>query len=221
MLAIDRYNGAPSIERLGRLLAEQTIKALESRNINGCYFGTKEEAAQAVMGMIPEGSSVGFGGSVTLHELGLYERILKGPYQSFNRFDATLSGSQILEVQRNALLADVFLSGTNAVTSDGRLVNIDGTGNRVAALLFGPRKVIVVSGVNKIVHGLENAIGRVKERACPLNADRLGLKTPCSLTGACHECSSGQRMCNLLTVIEGQKDPGRFTVVLVGENLGF
>lgn len=221
MLTIDRYNGTPAVKRLGRLLAEQTIKALQSRNMNGLYFGTKEEAAQAVMDMIPEGSSVGFGGSVTLHELGLYERILKGPYQSFNRFDSTLTGPQRLEVQRHALLADVFLSGTNAITSDGRLINIDGTGNRVAALLFGPRRVIVACGVNKIVHGLESAISRVKEHACPLNGDRLGLKTPCSLTGSCHECHHEQRMCNLLTIIEGQKDPGRFTVVFVGENLGF
>lgn len=221
MLTIDQYNGTPAVKRFGRLLAEQTIKALESRNIRGRYFDTKEEAAQAVMDMIPEGSSVGFGGSVTLHEMGLYEKILKGPYQSFNRFDSTLTEPQMLEVQRNALLADVFLSGTNAITSDGCLVNIDGRGNRVAAMLFGPRQVIVACGVNKIVHGLENAIMRVKERACPLNADRLGLKTPCSITGSCHECYHEQRMCNLLTVIEGQKDPRRFTVVFAGENLGF
>lgn len=221
MLTIDQYNGAPAIKRLGRLLAEQTIEHLASRNMSGYYYDTKEDAANAVMEMLPKGASVGFGGSVTLHSLGLYQRILDGPYNSYNRFDSTLSGPQIMEVQREALLADVFLSGTNAITSDGRLVNIDSRGNRVAALLFGPRKVIVVCGVNKIVHGLDNAIKRVKEIACPLNADRLGLKTPCSATGSCHECHSAQRMCNFLTVIEGQQDPKRLTVVFVGEALGF
>lgn len=221
MLTIDQYNGAPAVKRLGKLLAEQTIKALASRNIGGYYYDTKEDAAHAVMEMLPEGASIGFGGSVTLQALGLYQRILDGPYKSFNRFDSTLTGPQMMEVQRAALLADVFLSGTNAITSDGRLVNIDGRGNRVAALLFGPRKVIVVCGVNKIVQGLDNAISRVKEIACPLNADRLGLATPCSTTGSCHECHSAQRMCNFLTVIEGQQDPKRFTVVFVGETIGF
>ncbi|MDI6870090.1 MAG: lactate utilization protein [Bacillota bacterium] len=222
MLTINQYDGTPAIAWYRRTLAQKTIDALAKRNITGLYFESGREAAEAVLAMIPAQATVGFGGSVTLHSLGLYQQILEGPYRSFNRFDSTLTGEQLLEVQRQALLADWFLTGTNAITLDGRLVNIDGRGNRVAALLFGPKRVVVVCGTNKIVPTLDDALERVKQVACPLNARRLGLRIPCGLTGVCHDCTrTDQRMCNLITIVEGQQDPTRMTVVLVGETLGF
>lgn len=215
------YNGAPALKQHGREMARKVIEGLTARGMKGLYYESKNEATEAVLGMIPEGATVGFGGSVTLHSLGIYNKLLAGPYQVLNRQDPSLTKDARIEVERRALTADYFVSGTNAITLDGRLVNIDGHGNRVAALLFGPKKVIIVCGVNKIVQTLEEAIQRVRQVACPLNAVRLGVKAQCVSNGSCSDCQGAQRLCRLVTVIEGQDDPERITVVLVGECLGF
>lgn len=221
MYNVDQYDGTVALKEYGRTIAERTIKGLAARGIKGVYFESKEEAAEAVIKMIPDGATVGLGGSVTLRSTGLYDKILGGGYRVFNRYDPSLTQDERVEVERKALLADWFVSGTNAVTIDGQLVNADGHGNRVAALLFGPKKVIVVCGVNKIVRNLDEAILRIKQVATPLNAVRLGARTPCAITGSCAECRGAQRMCRLVTIIEAQENPERITVVFVGEHLGF
>lgn len=221
MLTIDKYEGGEARAWYARAMAEKVCEGLAARRIRGVYAPGRREARETVLGMIPEGASIGFGGSVTVHELGLYETLINGPYRACNRYDASLSREERFEVERRALSADVFLCGANAITLDGRLVNIDGHGNRVAGLFFGPRKVIVVCGVNKIAASIEEAEARVRRIACPLNARRLNLKTPCAADGLCHDCRGGQRICNLLAVVEGQEDPERMTVVLVGEAMGF
>jgi hypothetical protein len=221
MLTINQYEGERALAWQARTLAEKTIAGLASRRIKGLYFPSRGEAREAVLKMIPAGATVGFGGSVTLQTLGLYQAVLDGPYQAFNRYDSELTKEEKFEVERKALTADFFLSGVNAVTLDGRMVNVDGNGNRVAAMLFGPRKVIAVTGVNKIVANLDEAMERLRRTASPLNCARLNRETPCVVTGYCHNCHGAQSICNLTTIIEGQFDPERFTVVFIGESLGF
>lgn len=131
-----------------------------------------------------------------------------------------LTPEQVFHLRRETLLCDVFLCSTNAITRDGKLVNIDGIGNRLAALTFGPRKVIVVAGVNKIAKDVEQALERVRDYAAPLHARRRAHKTPCVRTGACSDCRSPDRICCVTTIVEFQKEKDRMTVILVGEDLG-
>ena len=201
------------------------LKNLKKRNIEGYYAETSEEARRIALSMVEEGSVVSWGGSKTLDDTGLRQELFElekagkitiiDPYSQKDPDDS-------YEARRQGLLADVYFLSTNAITIDGELANIDATGNRVAALTFGPKKVIVVAGLNKMTDNLEDAIKRVKEVACPKNAERLGKKTPCALTGHCCDCLlPTETICATIVTTRFNLNPGRINVILVNEDLGF
>jgi L-lactate utilization protein LutB len=203
-------------------LAQETIKALEKNNIWACYVETAEEARKKVISLIPEGSKVGHGGSLTLQQLGIMEVLRKGNYNFIDRSIPEISEDQKYMLRRESLLADVFLMSTNALTREGQLVNLDGSGNRVAALIFGPPKVIVIAGINKIVANIETAVDRIKNYVAPIHAKRGDRDLPCAKEGKCVDCHAPKRFCNALVIIEHQylKNKDRIMVIIVGEELG-
>ncbi len=205
--------------RLGNLK-----EALESNNFEVFIADNAREAGRVVMDKIlPKlaPKSISWGGSMTFVVSELYD-MLKGypKAEILDTFDKSLSPEDSLERRRQALLVDLFITGTNAVTRSGELVNLDMIGNRVAGITFGPRNVVVMVGRNKVVEDLEAAIERIKEYAAPVNAMRLNKKTPCAKTGICEECKSPERICNSWTITEKSFPKGRIKVVLVNENLG-
>lgn len=205
-----------------RTLAEQVLAAFEWRKINGCYAPTRASALTQVMDLVPPGSTVSQGGSITLDQCGIRDALRKRTDITFiDPYDPGIPREQQLENRRRGLLADVFITGANAITRDGILVNRDGMGNRVAALSFGPKRVIVVAGLNKIVDDIESAITRIDQVAAPMNCERLERDTPCRETLRCHDCTSSERICSVTTIIERQADPDRMHVILVNDNLGF
>ena len=201
------------------------LKNFKKRNIEGYYVKTSEEARTIALSMVEEGSVVSWGGSKTLDDTGIREGLFELEKQGkitiidpYNQKDPDSN----YEARRQGLLADVYFLSANAVTTDGELANIDGTGNRVAALTFGPKKVIVVAGLNKMTDNLEEAIKRVKEVACPKNAERLGKKTPCALTGHCCDCLlPTETICSSIVTTRFSTKPGRVNVILINEDLGF
>jgi len=208
---------------------------LRTRNMEGSYFLGRGGAVAAVLAMIPSGLTVSRGDSVTLDEVGVIAALEeRGQNDIINPFVKDSSGADLLgedaqrQKMREALLADVFLTGTSAVTLDGKLVNVDGLGNRVAGMLFGPRKVIVVAGANKIVANVEAALERIREIAGPMDARRVhpgevGRELPCVRTGICSDCKHEERICNSTVIIQRSypSDRGRIHVVFVDENLGY
>ena len=199
---------------------QEVIAALRKRRMDATFVPNKDEALKSVLSLIPEGAKVGYGGSLTLDELGIKEALKKGNYQLIDRGRPGISEEELFLLRRESLLTDVFLCSANALTRDGKLVNIDGSGNRLAALTFGPKKVIVVAGVNKIVDNLERGLDRVRNYVTPLHACRRGWNLPCAKTGHCVDCRSPQRVCCTITVTEYQRVKDRLTVILIGETLG-
>jgi hypothetical protein len=203
-------------------VAEKIIKNLEKRRMAGSYSATSAQAKDEVLEMIPQGATVFRCGSMTAGGMGLWEAIAALPGVSLiDPYQPELSREEGLKLRRQGLTADVMVAGTNAITLDGRLVNLDGMGNRVAAMAFGPKKVILVVGMNKVAPDLESAIARVKHYAAPINNIRYGLKNPCVETGLCSDCRAPQRICNMWSIIEGHMIEGRIHVKLVGEFLGY
>lgn len=210
-----------NVKKANEAKIKTVIKNLEKRNITGHYCDTKEDAVQAIKSLIPEGSEVSWGGSATLDEIGIKTALADGNYKINDPMKAT-DPAEGLKLRKAALQADVFLSGLNAVTMDGEIVNIDGRGNRVSAILFGPDKVILIAGANKIVLDEKDAVDRIRNDACPPNALRLGLKTPCALTGMCQECLvKGNTICSHIVTTRFSMTEDRMHVVLVNETLGF
>ncbi len=199
---------------------ERTVKALRKNNFDAQFVAEAKDAAPAVFKMIPDGVTVGVGGSVTLSQIGFFEEAAKHAIKLLNPSVQQLSPEEFIRMRREILLADVFLSSSNAVTEDGKLFNIDGTGNRVGGMTFGPKKVILVCGANKIVRDITEAQKKVQERTAPMNAKRLALKTPCAETGECADCASPQRICNIYVVTARKPSRTDVTVLLVGEHLG-
>lgn len=204
------------VKKANKVKAETVIKNLEKRNMKGYYCETVEEARNLVLSMINDDDVVSWGGSVTIDQLEVKPHLKKvidreaAPPEDF------------IKVRREALLCDVFLTSTNAVTYDGELVNIDGMGNRVAAMCFGPNKVIVVAGVNKIAKDEKDAISRIKTEACPANCIRLSKNTPCAATGQCANClKTGETICSYTVTTRFSGIPDRIHVILVNENLGY
>ena len=200
-------------------LMANAIFALTQKGFPVHHARTIEDAKAIVLKMIPEGASVGFGGSVTVREMGLYET-LKDTGRSVHwhwKNDEPKPG-----VFTNAAAADVYLTSSNAITADGCLVNIDGTGNRVGAMIAGPKEVIVIAGSNKLVAGgIPQALARIKTVACPLNAQRLALNTPCGLQGKCDAANCEKGMCNVTSIIERPVGGHKITIVLVDEEAGY
>lgn len=200
--------------------AATVIKGLEKRGMEGYYFDTAAEAVEAVMAMIPAGSSVSWGGSVTLGESGMMSALQAAGLERIDRA-AGANPQEKKALERRAFSADYYFMSANAVTLDGELVNIDGNGNRVAALVYGPEHVMILAGMNKIAANVEDAVRRVHTSAAPPNAMRLGLSTPCSLTGVCKDCLSPDCICAHTVVTRFNRIKGRIKVFLIGETLGF
>ena len=203
-------------------LVQKTLKSLEKNNISSCYVETLKDACNKAISLIPKGSKVGYGGSLTLDQIRIKEILRKGDYNLLDRHLPNVTENEDIRLRRESLLADVFLMSTNALTMEGHLVNIDGTGNRVAALIYGPTKVIVIAGINKIVPDIETAIHRIKNYVSPIHARRRGRQLPCAKTGNCVNCNAPERFCYALAIIEHQKlkNKERITVIIVGEELG-
>jgi L-lactate utilization protein LutB len=204
------------------LKIKELMKVLEERKFGVAYAKDKDEARKIVMDMIPEGSTIAVGGSVTLNETGILDEIRSDKYKFIDRYN-TPNFEAMLEKYREGYHADVFVSSTNAITMEGQLVNIDCTGNRTSQIVFGPKKVIIVAGVNKIVENVEEGVKRAKSIA-PMNARRITHKTPCATDDCCtcSDCRSDVRVCNVTSIVEGcHYFPGRITIVLVPENLGY
>ena len=203
--------------------AETIIRNFKKRGIEGIYCDTGAEAVKAVCAMIPAGSLVGLGGSETVIESGLIDALRRMDIRLLDRYQEGVSKDEVNDMRRQGLLADIFICSSNAITADGKLVNEDGTGNRVAAMIYGPKKVIIIAGMNKIAPDLAAAIARVKNTAAPANSLRVGVETPCSKTGFCQDphCHPPHRICCQLVITEASMTPGRVTVVLVGEALGY
>jgi hypothetical protein len=203
-----------------RRTAEDVADVLNRRGFVARAFDEPRLATEYLFSLIPEGAKVGLGGSVTLDELGVVDRLRSGPWRLIDRYAASDWESR-MEAYREALSSDVFVTGVNAITRTGELVCIDCSGNRVAAMVFGPRRVVVVAGVNKVVEDLDEAFARLRKIA-PLNSRRLGHRTPCAETGRCSDCMTQQRMCNYTCIIhDGLKEKDRIHVILIAEDMGF
>ncbi len=198
---------------------ERTVHALKKNNFEALFVLDSKAAFDEVMKRIPDGATVSVGGSVTLRQVGLLEALGK---RKINFISPTQAKNieERLELTQKSFSSDVFLSSTNAVTEDGKLFNVDATGNRVGAMFIGPQKSIIIAGVNKIVKDVEAAQKRVKEWAAPQNAKRLGKKTPCVETGVCGDCSSPDRICNIYVTLAKKPSRSQVVVILVGEKLG-
>ena len=208
------------IKRNG-MLAQRVIKGLESRGMSGYYARSKEEALQMALSMIPEGSAVSKGGSMSVKEIGLSAALAEGNYRFTDRDNRGPDAEDPRAAALRAYDADVYLCSVNAVTEDGVLVNIDGNSNRVSALAFGPKKVILIVGMNKITPDVDSAMKRARNEAAPVNAQRFGLNTPCSKTGSCMDCKSPDTICCQFMITRYSRHPGRIHVILVNDSLGF
>ena len=193
-------------------------KRLTERGFLAEAAGSPEEAKALILQYIG-GRSVGIGGSATVRELGLYEALTERGNEVFWHWK--VEKPQVEETRIKAIGADVYLCSTNALTEDGRLVNIDGTGNRLAGMIYGPKTVILAVGRNKIVKDTDEAIARIKRDACPGNARRQGFQTPCALTGECHDCRPPARMCNVTAITEyPSRRHEAYRIILIDEDLG-
>ncbi len=203
------------------LIAKQVVESLNKNHFSAEFVSTKEAAVQAILNLIPENAVIGMGGSWTLQQIGITPLLEARGNKILNHNKPGLTPQEVLSFRHGQLSCDVFLSGTNAITLDGQLVNTDGIGNRVAAMIFGPKKTIIVAGTNKIVRDLDEAQSRIDLIAAPINCKRLNRKTPCVQTGQCMDCQSPERICNITTVLHKRPTLADFHIILVGEELGF
>lgn len=209
-----------------------TLKALEQNNMSAFYVDTKEAALKMALSFVNEGSTIAVGGSVTLNQIGLLDALRNGNYKFLDRYN-TSSSDEIRDIFQKSLLSDVYFSSANAITENGELYNVDGNCNRISAISFGPKSVVIIAGVNKIVKSLNDAVLRVKTVAAPLNCKRLNKNTYCKSFGECMSikqgkasdmtagCSSAERICRTYIVNGPQGTKGRIKVILVGEELGY
>lgn len=202
------------------LRGEQVVKALNSRNMEAFLVGTKEEALKKALELIPEGSSVGWGGSASIEEIGLKEAIKNGKYKVVDREEGS-SQEEAEKLMRDIFFCDYFLASSNAVSEDGVLVNVDGNSNRVAAICYGPKHVIMIIGMNKVAKSVEDAMSRARNTAAPLNAQRFDIDTPCKKTGCCYDCKKPDTVCCQILITRYSRHVGRIKVILVNEELGF
>ena len=202
-------------EKRGQIL----VKNLRSRHFDAYYCPDKAAALEKALELIPKGASVGWGGAMTCQQIGLMDAVNAGVYIALGRAECT-SPEEITALYKKCLTADVFLTGANALSIDGEMVNIDGTGNRMAAIVFGPESVIVVAGMNKVMDTLEDAVTRARTVAAPMNKQRFPNMTPCEVTGTCADCKSEGCICNQILITRHCRPAGRIKFILVGEELG-
>lgn len=207
---------ALAYEKRGQIL----VKNLQSRHFDAYYCANKEEALKKALELIPEGSSVGWGGAHSCEEIGLMKALHAGNYRPMDRSLAK-TPEEREQMMHDMLFADVFLTGANAMSLDGQMVNIDGTGNRVAAIIYGPKIVLVVAGMNKVVDTLDEAVRRARTVAAPMNNQRFDNDNPCSVTGTCGNCKNEKCICNQIVITRHCRPAGRIKFILVGEDLGF
>lgn len=209
-------------EKRNALLAEKLVGNLKQRHYEAFFCPTAQEAVEKITGMIPEGSSVTWGGSMTIRDMGMTKALHNKEGLDIWDRDLAPSREEAQEIYRRAFYADYYLSSVNAMSEDGEIVNIDGNGNRVAAITFGPKRVILVVGINKVAQNLDAAISRARSLAAPVNMMRFAdLNTPCKNDGMCHDCKSPDSICNYIQIMRNSHPVGRHIVVIVGEELGY
>lgn len=208
------------VKTRNNLLAEQIIKNLKSRNIEAFFVQTKDEALKKSLELIPENSSVSWGGSSSIEEIGLKEKIRNGKYIVFDREKAQTLEEKT-KIIHQGLTSDFFLASCNAISEDGILVNIDGLANRLAGICYGPKHVLFIVGINKIVKNIDDAISRARNISAPINAQRFDIDTPCKKTGCCYDCLSPDTICCQLLITRYSKIKDRMILILVNENLGY
>lgn len=200
---------------------KRTMENLEKNNMEAYLAKDTKELMNIIKNIIGEGETVAVGGSMTLFETKIIDYLRNGNYNFLDRYKEGLTRKEIKEVYRKSFFADSYLVSTNALTENGELYNVDGNGNRVAAMIYGPDKVIVIAGINKIVKNVDEAVNRTKNIAAPANAKRLNRNTPCTKIGYCMDCKSSDRICNEYTLIKRQGVKGRIKVIIVNEELGY
>lgn len=203
-------------EKRGQVL----VKNLKNRHFDAYYCPTREDALKKALELIPRGASIGWGGCVSAQEIGLMDAVRSGDYRPIDR-DKAATPQEREKLMKQSLTADVFLTGANALSLDGQMVNIDGTGNRLAGILYGPDMVLVIAGMNKVVATLEDAVTRARTVAAPMNKQRFPNQTPCEVTGVCADCKGESCICNQILITRHCRPAGRIRFLLVGEDLGF
>ena len=198
-----------------------TIEALKQNNMNGYFAKDNAELINKIKEIVKKGATVTSGGSMSLFEIGVMDHLRSGRYNFLDRNAEGVGPEDAIRIYKSAFTSDAYFTSSNAVTLDGELYNVDGNGNRVAAMLYGPEKVIVVCGVNKIVDDLEAAIQKNKQLTAPANAKRLNRNTPCAKTGYCMDCASKDRICNEYTLIRKQGNKDRIHVIFLNEEIGY
>ena len=200
--------------------AQVLVKNLKSRHFEAYYCPDSASALAKALELIPEGASVGWGGALSAQQIGLIDAVKSGNFAAIDR-DAATTPEERTQALKRCLTADVFLCGANALSLDGQMVNIDGTGNRVAAIAYGPDTILVIAGMNKVCDTLDDAVTRARTVAAPMNKQRFPFKTPCEVTGACADCKSEESICTQILITRNCRPAGRIKFVLVGEELGF
>jgi hypothetical protein len=204
-----------------QILGQTMIKNFKKRNIDAYYCNTSEEAVTLAMELMSAGGTVGMGGTETVKETGLLDAVKVNPNLTFLDRSLATTAEKKKEIYRNSFFCDYYLMSSNAITIDGELINIDGNGNRVACLIYGPDQVLILAGMNKVVDSVEAGLERIGTHAAPPNAARLGTKTPCGVLGHCGDCHSEDCMCCQIVVTRHSRQKGRIKVILIGEELGF
>lgn len=202
-------------------LLAKTVNELRKNQFQAEYFVERKDLVNTVFKLIPPGSTVGVGGSVSIRELKLVDYLRERGFILFDHWQEGLSTEEKKIIRKKQVHSHVFISGVNAITEKGEIVNMDGVGNRVASMIFGPEKVILVAGHNKIVKDLNEAINRIRNIAAPMNAKRLNLPLPCAEIGHCTDCTSDKRICRILTVIQRKPPETDIWVLLLKEKIGF
>ena len=210
---------ATPIEQYYKKRGEILVKNLKARHFDAWYCDTKAEALAKALELIPEGSSVGWGGAMSAQQIGLMTALHEGNYNSIDR-DLAKSPKEREQAMKDCMFADFFLTGANALSLDGQMVNIDGAGNRVSAIIYGPKNILVIAGMNKVMDDLDSTIQRARTVAAPMNKQRFEPNTPCAVTGSCADCKVEGCICNHIVVTRHCRPVGRIKFILVGESLG-
>ncbi len=198
---------------------EILVKNLKSRHFEAYYCPDKASALKKALELIPENGTVGWGGAMSAQQIGLIDAVNNGNYHTIDRMCAE-SIDERRELEKQCLFSDVFLTGANGLSMDGQMVNIDGNGNRVAAIIYGPKTVLVIAGMNKVCQTVEDAVVRARNVAAPANQQRFQLNNPCTVTGCCADCKSEESICNQIVITRHCRPAGRIKFIIVGEDLG-
>jgi len=201
--------------------AQRAVKALQKNGFDAMYVEDRSKAREEILKLVPEAATIGAGGSMTIREIGVLDDLAKRGHTLYDHWKSGLSQEEILGIRRAHLTCDVFLTSSNAITLEGELVSTDGIGNRVCAMTFGPKKVIIAAGANKIVKDLQAGLRRIKEVAAPHTLKESGIPIPCVQTGICIDCDSPLRMCRATIILERKPLQTDITVVIIGEEMGF